>query len=141
MQHEALAVVQIKNQLAKIAYLSDQGTPEDYLACFTDDAVWDLAAAEGLPMQAVKIIGRKALHEGIIERRKSGIQGPGSHTAHAISTTSVEVAGNTATAISIFMFYTSINRVPKLTGMGRYRDTFIATDQGWLLKTRNITRD
>lgn len=131
----------IRNALERIAHLADLGTPEEYLECFTDDAVWGLSSAAGLPIKETVLQGRNAIYEGVMDRRRVGVQGPGTYTAHAVSTTSFEVDGDTARVRSLFMYYTGINTMPELAAVGRYSDTFERADDGrWLLSHRNITR-
>ena len=132
----------IREVLARIARLADVGSPEDYLDHFTDDATWELASAEGLPLTPTIITGRQALLEGVLERRRLGLQGPGTFTAHAVSTTSVDVRGGEASAHSLFMYYTGMNGTPTLAAIGRYEDTFVRSETGeWLLRYRKITRE
>lgn len=132
----------IRNLLARIAYLADHGTPEAYLECFSEDAVWQLSATGGLPVQPTRLAGKAALLQGVIERRAAGFQGPGTFTAHAISTTSIQLGDAHATAQSLFMYYTGIDGTPTLAAIGRYADTLVADQAGaWLLTHRIITRE
>lgn len=137
----ALVDAEVRNALARIAWLADQGTPEEYATCFTEDAVWELTAGAELPIPPATVCGRAAILSGAIERRAQGVQGPGTFTAHAVSTTSVEFDGRSAMARSLFMFYTHLDTAPRLSAVGRYADRFSeAADGTWLLAHRSITR-
>lgn len=126
--------------LARIAQLADAGDPEEYIECFTTDAVWDLTDATDLPMDVQSITGREALLAGVHERRAAGIQGPGSHTRHDVSSITVEVHGDRASARSYFRYYRSTDGIPSLAAMGVYTDTFVRGEAGWRLHRRTITR-
>ena len=126
--------------LARIAHLADAGDPEAYVRCFTPDAVWDLTDATDLPMDVQTIAGREALLAGVHERRAAGIQGPGTHTRHDVSSIAVEVEGDTATSRSYFRYYRGTDGVPTLAAMGVYSDTFVRGAEGWRLRRRVISR-
>ena len=124
---------EIRNLLSQIAQLSDEGTLEDYIACFTEDAIW---GGSGFPE-------RKGHHEilaGARERRANGISGPGSNTRHLISTSRFEVAGDTARARSVFLFYSDTLGNPVLDIMGVWEDELRRTETGWKLARRAIVR-
>lgn len=127
--------------LARIAHLADAGDPEEYLLCFTADAVWDLADAADLPMDVQTITGRDAVRAGVHERRAAGIQGPGTHTRHDVSSIVVDVDGDQAVARSYFRYYRDTDRIPSLVAMGAYSDTFVRGTSGWLLQRRTISRE
>ena len=137
-----IAHAEIRNLLARIARLADLGTPEEYLACFSDNPTWELTQAAGLPIPPALITGKQTILEGVLERRAAGVQGPGTFTAHAVSTTSIEIEGGEARALSLFMYYTGINGTPQLAAVGRYDDTLVRNDSGaWVLHRRVITRE
>ena len=132
--------VDVAMLIARIAQLADAGTPQEYLSCFTDDAVWELADAGDLPMDPQRVVGHEAILAGVHERRSAGIQGPGSHTRHDVSSIVVEVSGDHATARSYFRYYTDTLAAPVLAGMGTYTDAFRRDGDGWKLSQRVITR-
>ena len=115
--------------LARIAQLADAGDPEDYIACFTPDATWDLTDATDLPMDVQTISGRAA-----------GIQGPGTHTRHDVSSIAIEVDGDRAISRAYFRYYRGTGGVPTLAAMGVYADEFVRDDDGWRLHHRTISR-
>lgn len=126
--------------LARIAQLADAGDPEEYVRCFTADAVWDLTDATDLPMDVQTIAGRAELLAGALARRSAGIQGPGTHTRHDISSIAIEVDGDEASARSYFRYYRDTDGIPTLTAMGVYTDAFVREASGWLLCHRVISR-
>ncbi|WP_427869532.1 nuclear transport factor 2 family protein [Leucobacter luti] len=133
---------EIRDTLARLAHLADLGDPREYAACFAEDALWEVSAGAELPIPPAALRGRDAILAGAIERRAAGVQGPGTFTAHAVSTTSVEIDGSRAVARSLFMFYTGLDGAPALAAVGRYTDVFAEQPDGaWLLAHRSITRE
>lgn len=132
--------VEIAALIARIAQHADFGTPEEYIACFTEDAVWELADAGGLPMSTGRVEGRADILAGVHTRRADGIQGPGSHTRHDVSSIVVDVDGDQARSRSYFRYYTGTDLVPVIVALGMYSDTFVRGADGWQLSQRVITR-
>jgi ketosteroid isomerase-like protein len=126
--------LEIRNLLARLAQLSDSGTLEEYLDCMHEDAVW---GGTGFPARR----GHQEILEGATQRRADAIAGPGTHTRHLISTSYVEVTGETANARSIFSFYGNTHQTPELNMMGVWEDEFRRTDRGWKLARRTIVRE
>lgn len=124
---------EIRNLLARIAQLADEGDLDDYLGCFTESAVW---GGTGFPERR----GHAAILAGARERRAGGTAGPGSRTRHLISTAVVEVEGDRARSRSIFLFYRDTKSEPKLDRMGVWEDVFERTAQGWKLAARQISQ-
>ncbi len=125
--------LEIRNQLAKLAHLADEGDLDDYIQLFTDDAVWD-GGAFGTKT------GHPEILEGAKERRAGGTSGPGANTRHVLSTIVIELAGDEARSRSVFHFYTQIHQTPQLSIMGVYEDLFRRTSTGWKLAHRRIQR-
>ncbi len=124
----------IRNLLARVAQLADEGDLDDYLQLFTEDASW---GGTGFPTRR----GRAALREGAEERRASGLAGPGSLTRHAVSTSVVEVAGDRARARSLFHFYGATDGVPELRMIGVWEDELVRDGSAWKIAARSIVRD
>jgi len=124
---------EIRNLLSRIAQLSDEGTLEDYIGCFTEDATW---GGSGFPVRK----GHEEILAGARERRGSGIAGPGSNSRHLISTSHFEIDGDTARARSIFLFYKDTLTTPRVDVMGVWEDDLRRTDEGWKLAGRTIVR-
>ena len=132
---------EITDTLARIAYLADLGTVDEYLSHFTPGASWELQVSSGLPIAATTLSGTAAIRESVLARRAAGVQGPGSHTTHQVSATWIVQSGDTATASSLFLFYTRRGDRPELAGLGRYRDVFVWHAGRWLLDSRVVTSE
>ena len=131
---------EIHQALARLAHLADDGAVTDYLDLFTEDAVWETPEVAATGTKADRRAGRAEIGEGVIARRASGIQGPGSATRHAIHT--IEVTGGpdgTATSVAYWAFYRSTTSAPALASLGRYDDAWKLTGAGWKLAYRRIT--
>jgi SnoaL-like domain len=91
--------------VSNLAHMADMA-PEDeldgYVALFTDDARWEMP---GSVRQ-----GRDDILAGALDRRKNGIQGPGTNTRHLITTHAVRVDGDTATGNAYFMLVADTSR-------------------------------
>lgn len=124
---------EIRNLLVRIAQLSDEGELDDYIACFSESAIWGGA---GFPERK----GHAAILEGARERRASGTAGPGTQTRHLLSNSVVEVEGDRARVRSVFLFYRETKAVPKLDRMGVYEDSLRRTPSGWKLDSRTIVQ-
>jgi uncharacterized protein (TIGR02246 family) len=124
------AELEIRNLVARVAQLADDGDLDEYMRCYTKDAVW---AFPGTTRE-----GHDAIRQGVVERRAGGHQGPGSNTMHVVASTSVELMGETATANSSFLFIADTLGARELQTVGRYRDRFVITDDGWKIAHRTI---
>jgi 3-phenylpropionate/cinnamic acid dioxygenase small subunit len=137
MTHEPLKRVsdelEIRNLLAKIAQLSDDGELDDYIECFTEDACW---GGSGFPERS----GHSEILAGARERRASGLAGPGANTRHVLSTCLVTLEEDTAQSRSIFLFYANTQATPVLELIGVWQDELERTPTGWKLARRTIVR-
>lgn len=133
--------VEIANLIARIAHLADDGEVGAYLDCFTADAVWELAVASGIGLDVQTRRGRAELEAGVRERRRQGMQGPGSHTRHDVSTVAVTIDRHRASSRAYYRYYLDTHATPRLATMGVYDDEFIRGADGWLLARRTITRN
>ena len=129
---EAVAAdLEIRSLVARIAQLADEGELDEYVDCFTVDADWQMP---GAPRR-----GRVEIRAGGEERRAAGQTGPGSNSRHLVSTTSVAVIGDTATAVSYWQFFVNTDRAPALSLIGRYDDDFVRESDRWRLAVRRVT--
>jgi uncharacterized protein (TIGR02246 family) len=129
---QTAAELQIRNLIARLALLADQGDLDEYVDQFTEDSLW------GFPGGARR--GRDDIRAGAEERRAGGVSGPGSNTRHVIATVAVQLEGpESATADSYFLFYQHTTTVPTLFNMGHYHDTFARQGEVWRLARRDIT--
>jgi uncharacterized protein (TIGR02246 family) len=130
---------EIRTLLARLAHLADSGDLEAYLGLFTDDAAWVIPAIPQTGVAASERRGVEEIAAGVRERREAGVQGPGSHTMHVVTTTAVDVQGDEAVAASTWLFLADTTSAPRVQAAGRYRDTLRRTADGWRLARREIT--
>lgn len=121
----------VRNLVARLSRNADMGDIDTYMSSFAPDAEWNLP---GAPVR-----GYDAIKAGLIERRKTGAVGPGSHTRHMVSTVSVDVDGDVARSESYFQYVAETDTNPTLRLVGYYQDTFVRTPDGWRLQRRDIT--
>jgi ketosteroid isomerase-like protein len=133
--------LEIRNLLAALAQLADGGEVEEYLEFFAPDAVWVVPAVPQTGVQATELQGLEAIGDGVRQRRAAGVQGPGTHTAHVLTTTAVHFEdAATAVATSTWLFLADTATAPRLVSVGRYSDTVTKADDGrWRLSRRAIT--
>ncbi|MCH8191067.1 MAG: nuclear transport factor 2 family protein [Chloroflexi bacterium] len=123
--------LEIRNLLARLAQMADDGDLNEYVQLFTEDGSW-----QG-PDGGVRR-GRADLLAGAQERRASGIQGPNTNTRHVVTTTVIQLAGDTATGRTYYHYYGNTQGVPEQRTMGVYEDEFRRTAQGWKMARRVI---
>jgi ketosteroid isomerase-like protein len=124
--------LEIRNLLSRVAQLADSDVElVDYIAQFTEDAIWEGA---GFPARK----GHAEILAGVRERRGLGIQGPGTNTFHLLSTTAIDLDGDRASGRSVFHYYGNAHEKPELRLMGVYSDAFRRTEQGWKLAKRSV---
>lgn len=122
----------IRNLAAQLAHLADEESDmSTYLQCFTEDARWS--------MQAIDLNGRDEILAGALERRRSGSQGPGTHTRHIITTHVVEVDGDEARGQLYLLFMADTATSPHVRSVAHYADRYRRTPAGWKLAERQIT--
>lgn len=127
--------------VAGIARTADLGTLDQYLGLITEDAVFEFPAIPHLGIKAHTVRGHEEIRKGVLGRRESGTAGPGTHTAHLISSTNAwTIDENTLRGLSVFTFYGDTNSIPILRTMGQYDDTFRKVGGVWLLSHRIITQ-
>ena len=121
----------IRNVVARLAQLADEGDLEEYVELFADDALWEMPGAA--------IQGRDNLLAGAIERRAAGTVGPGSNTRHVITTQAVAVDGDDATSDVYWQFWVNTATEPSIALFGTYSDRLVRTSEGWKLAHRSIS--
>ncbi len=138
-----IAESEIRNVVARLGHLADDGDIDEYLSLLTDDATW---ASSGRPPRQ----GHPDLRARILEDRAAGIQGPGAATRHVNTTLWVQVDdADHARAESYWLYLTEANggaagsygdrgATPIVQMTGRYVDTFRRTPAGWKLSSRTI---
>ena len=134
------ADAEIRTLLARIAQLADTGDLDEYLTCFTEDAVWAMPDNPAVGMTANEKRGHSEILAGAQERRASGVQGPGTDTRHVLTTIAVHVESEErATVRSYFLFVGTTSTAPALRTMGQYDDVVVKGERGWQLAHRTIT--
>ena len=124
----------IRNVIAHIARLADQGDLDEYVDQFTEDALWNFPPG---PRK-----GRADILAGARERRASGTTGPGSRARHQITTIEIDVhEDDTATADSYLVFIVNKPDGPSIAVSGSYHDTFVREGSRWRLARRDIDND
>jgi uncharacterized protein (TIGR02246 family) len=122
----------IRNLVAKVAQLADDGEVDDYLDLWTDDASWIY--------EGVAHSGRDALRRRVLDFRGNAIQGPGTGTRHLNTTLWVSFDDDDhARGESYFVFLRDANSGRPEVGLtGRYLDRFVRTADGWRFAEREI---
>ena len=129
---------QIRNLVAGLAQTADSGEVASYVSLYTEDAVWEMPGNPLVGLAADRRTGRDDIAAGVMDRRDAGVQGPGSHTLHVITTLRVEIAGDIATARSYWQYYSDTASGPTLRGIGQYRDIIRRTPEGWKVAQRTV---
>jgi 3-phenylpropionate/cinnamic acid dioxygenase small subunit len=122
--------LEIRNLIARLAHLADDGELDEYLDQFTEDAAW------GGGRHAIRR-GRDEIREGVRARRKLGHMGPGTGSLHVVTTTCIEIQGDRETGRSVYHYYREVaSAAPTLCSLGVYADVFRKTAAGWRLAER-----
>jgi ketosteroid isomerase-like protein len=133
------AELDIRNLVAELAWQADVGEIDDYLALFTDDALWEMPANPNLGIPAASLTGHAEIAASVRQRREMGVQGPGTTAMHHITTQHVDVAGDEATGRVYYQFVGFVDGRPTIRTLGRYADRYRRTADGWKLARRTIT--
>ena len=124
----------VRNLVAELAMMADTvpiDRLEGYLSHFTPDAVWASPAETRT--------GTAEIRAGAEERRRAGVQGPGSHSRHVVSTQAVWADGEDAVSESYFMSIGETTGEPEVRIIGHYRDRLRRTPEGWKVASRHVT--
>jgi ketosteroid isomerase-like protein len=119
----------IRNLIASMAFATDDGSLESYAALLSEGCTWQMPGGD-------PVVGRAAIVESARTRRETGALGPGSGTRHHVTTVAVHVDGDTASSEALWQFWGGLPATPALKAMGRYRDTFTRTPEGWRYASR-----
>ncbi len=134
------ADVAVRNIVARLAHLADDGDVDAYVAEMTDDVVWSMPANPAAGLPATSRRGREEIAAGARERIAAGLQGPGTSTRHIITTSVVDLeSDDRARARSSFLFVENTTATPTIRTMGQYDDVMQRTPDGWKLASRTIT--
>jgi len=117
-----------------------QGDRSFIINLLDDDIVWTMPDSPHIGLAGSERTGRAAIAAGARDRLAAGVQGPESHTMHTVSTVSVVFeSDDIGVAESSFVFWGDTTSAPVARSIGRYRDTFRHTDDGWKLARRTVT--
>jgi 3-phenylpropionate/cinnamic acid dioxygenase small subunit len=130
----------IRNLLARLAILADEGKPQEYGALFADDAEWRMADVPGAARSFPTRHGRAAIVDALLERRATGEGGPGSQTRHGLLQSTVEVNGDEARARTYMVYLVDLNSVPRIQLAAVYNDRFARIGSVWKLQSRSIEK-
>lgn len=122
---------EIHTLLNRLAYATDRGTVEEYLACFTDEP--SLARAGTEPR-----VGAAAFREAADGGRAAKMIGPESHTVHLVTPIEITVDGDTATSLSRWVFFGDADATPTVKLVGLYHDELSRGADGWRVASRII---
>ena len=128
------AELDIRNLTCRLAHLADGDDLDEYVAQFTDDAVWDYARFG--PRH-----GRDEIHAGAHQRRVDGVQGPGSGIHHIITTQWVRVDDHDHAVSQAYWMTLKAVSPPVVDNTGRYDDELRRTPDGWKVARRTITTE
>jgi 3-phenylpropionate/cinnamic acid dioxygenase small subunit len=137
--------LEIRNTVARLSHLADSGTDQDidaYLDIYLEDGAWAPMLPPGATpsAQSLERRGRDQIRAGVLERRKGGLQGPGSHSKHFVTTTMITFqSDDEAVSRSNFIVYNDTDtRPPSVYSVGEYRDYFTRSGGGWKLSRREL---
>ena len=121
----------IRNVIGLTALLGDEGAPEDYRRVYAADATWR--------MGDVTQRGADEIVAAAAARRAEGVSGPGSGTRHLVVPMTIEVAGDTASAVSYYAFLAG----KTIAVTGTYHDELTRAGSagpghGWQITRREI---
>jgi 3-phenylpropionate/cinnamic acid dioxygenase small subunit len=131
----------VHHLLARLAYATDEGSLDDYVACFTDDAELIVDDPRIAVPGSEGVRGSEKIRAAAAQRRVGNSSGPGSNKRHIVTTIAVRVEGDTASSTASWLLFRDSNDIPGLLGVGQYRDELRRDAQGWRIERRVITRD
>jgi uncharacterized protein (TIGR02246 family) len=120
-------VDEIRQLIARYCHLVDARRIEEWVDCFTDDAVFEV---------------RGSRHEGrdALLKLGQGLRESGNRSRHWVTNVLVDVDGDHATSESYLMML-SATAEPALLGSGVYRDRVRRVDGRWRFAERIVTFD
>jgi len=122
----------IRNLIARLAHLADDGDIDEYLDMWTEDSSW--SGPDG-----IQHTGREGRRARVEAHRADGTQGPGTHARHLNTTLWVTFDDDDhARAESYYLYLRDATTEPQLKLTGRYYDQFRRTPDGWKYSGRTI---
>jgi SnoaL-like domain len=137
---EMLAREAIRKTMANYNMAGDRLKVDDFIACFTEDAVMESEEAPGDTI--FRFVGRDAIHAWQNRWRNREPTQDTIHKAsfvrHHISTCKIDLTGpDTAMARTYWVAWTDIGP----DHAGYYRDDFRRVGEDWLIAHRRVRRD
>ncbi|MFE7418245.1 nuclear transport factor 2 family protein [Rhodococcus sp. NPDC057529] len=115
----------IRRRLAAIAHAADDNRIDDYVACFTPDAVWEIPSGTYSGRDEIRTV-----LEAIAPRQPQ---------RHVVTNSAIEVKDQRAIAISDFVFLVYGDSGWSVAAIGRYHDVFHEAGGGdWRLGHRAV---
>jgi 3-phenylpropionate/cinnamic acid dioxygenase small subunit len=131
--------LEIRNLISRVAHLTDSGDLADYQDYYTADAVWGEVPGSNASGGQPTTTGLAAIVAGVDQRRRAGIQGPGTHTQHIVNTVSVRfVDDDQAVARAYWQYYGTVTTTPTLLRVGTYDLLLRRTAAGWRFHRRLV---
>jgi len=128
---------EIRDLIVRIGMIRAFGSPEDYAAMFTTDAVWERPpGADGEPSTH----GLEAELAHFRDNIAAKISGPGSHAHHIIPSSVITLDGDAADALSQLIFVNNADAKPNIVKMWIVRDELVRTAQGWRIRRRRMEK-
>jgi 3-phenylpropionate/cinnamic acid dioxygenase small subunit len=133
--------LEIRNLIARLAQAIDHGTLAEYAECWHEDAEW-WPPSSPVHIPTDPKVDREAIIDGAESRREDGHQGPGTHTKHVVSTTSLTATADAdvVRAQTYYTAYVDTYDDPKVISVGHWDDEYVRTSSGWRLRSRRATR-
>lgn len=130
-----IAESEIRNLIARLGHLADDGGIEEYLALWAEDGSWTNT-------DGARFTGHDELRKRIDDHRDDGTQGPGTNSRHLNTTLWITIDDDCqhAAAESYYLYLRNASEVPQVASTGRYNDRFIRTSDGWKYVERKISR-
>lgn len=123
--------------LEAYAHAIDYGDDAAWIACFTDDGVFDMRSRQSDQLNAV-VAGRDQLRQFIEGYGRA----PEYRHQHLVLAPRIEIEGDRATAQSYFLIICEHEDEPVVRVFGRYRDDLIrGEDRVWRLQRRVAESD
>jgi hypothetical protein len=134
---------EIDNLLTRYLFAFDGRDPEAYAATFTPDGSVVFVRGEVKGREALEQMVRTIdLMGGLTgeERSFPGSTRPVPVVRHLVTSTMVEVDGDTAKAYSYWFQISTANyrRLPEVLGFGHYEDDLVRLDGKWLFQRREV---
>ena len=116
---------------SRYSHTIDYGRQQEWAECFTPDGVFDVFTVAGKPVH--KENGRDELFRYLGTKKLP----PRRYDKHVLAAPLIEVEGETATAQSYFIMFSSNDGSAPFIGVyGRYKDTLVKEGGRWYLKER-----